>query len=56
VEEILPIFTKALILKDGRVIKSGHASDVLSDQSISELYGISVQLVKKQDRYWPVPA
>ena len=56
VEEILPIFTKTLILKDGRVIKSGDTSDVLSDQSISELYGISVQLVKKQDRYWPVPA
>jgi iron complex transport system ATP-binding protein len=56
VEEILPIFTKTLILKDGKVMKSGNTHDVLSDQSISELYGISVRLVKKNGRYWPIPA
>jgi iron complex transport system ATP-binding protein len=56
VEEILPIFTKTLILKDGRVMKSGNTRDVLSDQTISELYGISVQLVKTNGRYWPIPA
>lgn len=56
VEEILPIFTKTLVLKDGRVTKSGNTSDVLSDRTISELYGISVRLVEKNGRYWPVPA
>jgi iron complex transport system ATP-binding protein len=56
VEEILPIFTKTLILRDGRVMKSGRTDDVLSDQTLSELYGISVQLVKKKGRYWPIPA
>ncbi len=56
VEEILPIFTKTLILKDGRVMKSGKTDDVLSGETISELYGISVRLVKKKGRYWPIPA
>ena len=56
VEEILPIFTKTLILKDGKVMKSGNTHEVLSDQSISELYNISVRLVKKHGRYWPIPA
>ncbi|MGD0236080.1 MAG: ABC transporter ATP-binding protein [Syntrophorhabdales bacterium] len=56
VEEILPIFTKTLILKDGKVMKSGNTDDVLSDRTISELYGISAQLVKKNGRYWPIPA
>ncbi len=56
VEEILPIFTKTLILKDGMVVKSGDTHEVLSDQSISELYGISVHLVKKNGRDWPIPA
>jgi iron complex transport system ATP-binding protein len=56
VEEILPIFTKILILKDGRVMKSGKTDNVLSGETISELYGISVQLVKKNGRYWPIPA
>jgi iron complex transport system ATP-binding protein len=55
VEEILPIFTRTLILKNGRVVQSGDTSDVISDQAISELYGISVRLVKKNGRYWPVP-
>ncbi|HUJ89040.1 MAG TPA: ABC transporter ATP-binding protein [Syntrophorhabdales bacterium] len=56
VEEILPIFTKTLILKNGKVMKSGNTDDVLSDRTISELYDISVQLVKKNGRYWPIPA
>jgi iron complex transport system ATP-binding protein len=56
VEEILPIFTKILIHKDGRVMKSGKTDNVLSGETISELYGISVQLVKKNGRYWPIPA
>ena len=56
VEEILPIFAKTLILKDGRVMKSGNTDEVLSDKTISELYGVSVQLVKKNGRYWPIPA
>jgi iron complex transport system ATP-binding protein len=56
VEEILPIFTKTLILKDGKVMKNGRTDDVLSGETISELYGISVRLVKKHGRYWPIPA
>ncbi|HVN24563.1 MAG TPA: ABC transporter ATP-binding protein [Syntrophorhabdales bacterium] len=56
VEEILPVFTKTLILKDGKILKAGNTKDVLTDQRISELYGISLQLVRKKGRYWPVPA
>jgi len=56
VEEILPVFTKTLILKNGRVMKSGNTHDVLSDRNISELYGVSVRLIKKKGRYWPIPA
>jgi iron complex transport system ATP-binding protein len=56
VEEILPIFTKTLILKDGKVMESGNTDDVLSHQTISELYGVSVQLVKRNGRHWPIPA
>ncbi len=55
VEEILPIFSKTLILKDGRVMKSGRTNDVLSSETVSELYAIAVRLVKKNGRYWPIP-
>ena len=55
VEEILPIFTKTLILKDGMVVKSGFTDEVLSDQTITELYGVSVRLVRRNGRHWPIP-
>ncbi len=56
VEEILPIFTKTLILKDGKVMKSGDTAEVLIDGNLSKLYGIPLRLIKKKGRYWPIPA
>jgi iron complex transport system ATP-binding protein len=55
VEEILPVFKRALLLKKGRVIKSGYTDDILTPQNMKQLYGVSVQLVKKNSRYWPIP-
>lgn len=54
-EEILPIFTRTLILKEGRVMADGLTAEVLTNGTIERLYGVSVELVKKHDRYWPIP-
>jgi iron complex transport system ATP-binding protein len=53
-EEILPIFTRTLVLKAGRVMALGLTAEVLTDRTIESLYGVSVELVKKNDRYWPI--
>jgi len=55
VEEILPMFKKALLLKEGKIIRSGNTEDVLTSQILKKLYGVSLMLVKKNGRYWPLP-
>jgi iron complex transport system ATP-binding protein len=54
VEEILPIFKKTLILKDGRVIHSGGTDRMLKGDILQELYGVSLNIMKKKGRCWPV--
>ncbi len=55
VEEILPIFNKTLLLKEGRIIRSGNTEEVLTPQTLRELYGVSMDLIRKGGRYWPIP-
>jgi iron complex transport system ATP-binding protein len=54
VEEILPIFKKTLILKDGRIIRSGNTDRVLKRDVLQELYGVSLKIIKKKGRCWPM--
>ena len=54
VEEILPLFRKTLILKDGRVLHSGDTRRVLKPSILQELYGITFHIIKKKGRSWPV--
>jgi iron complex transport system ATP-binding protein len=54
VEEILPIFKKTLILKDGRVIHYGNTDRVLRGDVLQELYGVSLNIMKRKGRSWPV--
>jgi iron complex transport system ATP-binding protein len=55
VEEILPLFRKTLLLKEGQVVGMGDTGVVLSAQTMRQLYGVSLQLVNKNGRYWPIP-
>ena len=54
IEEILPLFKKTLILKEGKVVKSGETRALLRREILEELYGIPFSLVRKKGRYWPV--
>jgi iron complex transport system ATP-binding protein len=54
VEEILPLFGKTLILKEGRVLYSGATRAVLKPDVLQELYGVSLQIIRKKGRHWPV--
>ena len=46
---------KILLLKDGPIIRSGDTEEVLSTPILKQLYGVSLQLLKKKGRYWPIP-
>ena len=53
VEEILPLFGKTLILKEGRVLYSGATRAVLKPDVLRELYGVSMHIIKRKGRRWP---
>lgn len=54
VEEILPLFKKAFILKDSKVLDSGNSSRILKRDVLEKLYGVALTITKSKGRYWPI--
>jgi iron complex transport system ATP-binding protein len=54
IEEILPVFRRTLVLREGRVLYVGPTSGVLRHNVLQELYGVDFTLMKRHGRYWPV--
>ncbi len=54
-EEILPLFTNTLVLKNGAVLAKGPTGKILTPEMLKELYGVSAGLVEKNGRFWPIP-
>jgi iron complex transport system ATP-binding protein len=51
VEELPPGITHALLLRDGRVVASGLAADVLTDEPLSETFALKLA-VERSDGRW----
>jgi iron complex transport system ATP-binding protein len=54
IEEILPLFGKMLVLREGTVLHAGATRAVLNGKLLKELYGVSFRVIRKKGRYWPV--
>jgi iron complex transport system ATP-binding protein len=54
VEEILPLFGKTLVLRQGRVIHAGPTRAVLDGKVLRELYGAPMSIIRRKGRYWPL--
>lgn len=54
VEEILPLFQKTLVLREGKVLYAGRTDHVLRPGVLEELYGAPLAVVKRSGRYWPI--
>jgi iron complex transport system ATP-binding protein len=54
IEEILPIFSKTLVLRQGTVLHAGASRAVLKGPVLNELYGVSFSVIKRKGRYWPI--
>jgi iron complex transport system ATP-binding protein len=54
IEEILPLFAKTLVLKEGSVLHSGTTRAVLRRNVLEELYGAPLDIIKKKGRCWPI--
>ncbi|ETJ31577.1 ABC transporter, ATP-binding protein, partial [human gut metagenome] len=47
IEEILPFITHVAILREGKMIHAGPKHKVLTDDILSDVFGLSVQVVWK---------
>lgn len=51
VEEIMPVFTHVLALREGKVVASGPKQDVLNSKLLSTVFGAQIQLRNTAGRY-----
>jgi iron complex transport system ATP-binding protein len=51
VEEIPPGFTHVLLLRQGEVVASGPIAETLTEESLSETFGLALQLEHSDGRY-----
>lgn len=52
VEEIIPLFTHALLLKDGQIIASGEKERTLTSDRLSALFDVPLDLTWQGERPW----
>ena len=51
VEEILPCFTKTMLIKDGRLFAADDTEKVLTSSTMSQ-FGVSVSIERRESRNW----
>ena len=54
IEEILPLFKKTLVLREGRVLEAGSTSALIKKEVLEKLYTASLRITKRKGRYWPL--
>jgi iron complex transport system ATP-binding protein len=52
IDEIVPVFTHALIMQVGRILAQGVKERVLTTTTLSHAFGVSVNVVKNNGRYY----
>lgn len=52
VDEILPCFTKTLLIKKGQVFAAKPTEEVMTSAMMSEFFDVSVQIDQRDDRNW----
>jgi iron complex transport system ATP-binding protein len=51
VEEIMPVFSRALVLKDGKVLASGKKSETVTARNLARAFGAKLSLQFKSGRF-----
>jgi iron complex transport system ATP-binding protein len=50
VEEILPVFTKTLLLKEGQVFAEGETSELITSEKLTEFFNLPVRVKRENNR------
>tara|TARA_Y100001968_G_scaffold296818_1_gene305259 strand:- start:186 stop:998 length:813 start_codon:yes stop_codon:yes gene_type:complete len=51
IESILSKTNRVLLIKEGRIVKDGHPSDLINSNQLSKLFNISINVIE-HDGYW----
>ncbi len=51
IEEIIPIFKKAIILKDGRILAKGRKERILTDSILEKAFDMRLKVIENDGRY-----
>lgn len=51
-DEILPIFNKALLIKEGKVHSKGNLQDVIQQENLQDFYGSEVDVFERDNRFF----
>lgn len=51
VEEIMPVFSHVLVLKEGRILAAGEKNKTLSSNTLSEAFNAKIRLERRRNRY-----
>lgn len=51
IEELMPIFNKLILLKNGRVVAKGEKEKILTDKTLSRTFDMKAEIIRKDDRY-----
>jgi iron complex transport system ATP-binding protein len=51
VEEIMPVFTHVLLLKNGRTLAAGRKSQALTNKLLAETFAAPVRVQRRAQRY-----
>jgi iron complex transport system ATP-binding protein len=51
VEEIPPGFTHIMMLKQGEVVAAGPIAEALTEETLTETFGLPLQLTQQDGRY-----
>jgi len=50
--DLIPEITRIILLKEGRIFKDGRKSEVLTSENLSSLYGLSLEVVRRDGYYY----
>jgi iron complex transport system ATP-binding protein len=54
VEEIMPAFDRALLMRSGRIVAAGRTAEIVTADRLAELYDVEVRELHRADgRLWP---
>ncbi len=51
IEEIMPVFSHVLALKTGKIVKKGKKGEILKQDILKEIFGISLEVSLQKERY-----